>query len=94
MKNQKERRRRSSSAKGWNPPGGLSQAEIPLHYEDTGAQDLSHFLEGQTAALWDVHEEKHKPTHSEDIPALTDLTALTVIYPEWNKYKDKIHKQL
>lgn len=72
MKNWKERRRRSYSAKGWKPPGGLSQVEIPLHYEDTGAQDLSHFLEGQTAALWDVHEEKHKMMHSEDIPALTE----------------------
>lgn len=49
---------------------------------------------GTDSSSVDVHEEKHKPTHSEDIPALTDLTASTVIYPEWNKYKDKIPKWL
>lgn len=72
MKNQKERGRRSYSEKGWKPPGGLSQGEIPLHYKDTGAQDLSHFLVERTAALWDVHEEKHKK-HSEDILDWTNI---------------------
>lgn len=60
MKKRKERRRRGYSAKGWKPPGGLSQGEIPLHYKDTGAQDLSHILVERTAALLDVHEKKHK----------------------------------
>lgn len=85
MKNRKERRRRSYSAEGWKPPGGLSQGEIPLHYKDTGAQDLSHILVGRTAALLDVHEKKHKMMHSEDIPVLyvTELLMdLTLSYPE------------
>lgn len=51
-------------SKGWKPPGGLSQGEIPLHYKDTGAQDLSHILVGRTSVLLDVHEKKHKIMHS------------------------------
>lgn len=64
MNSWKEKRRRSYLVKGGKSSGGLSQGEIPLHYKDTGAQDLAHYSEGQTPAIWDVNEKKHNMTHS------------------------------
>lgn len=90
LKTEKKGEGGGHSAKGWKPPGGLSQGEIPLHYEDTGAQDLSHILVARTAALLDVHEKKHKMMHSEDIPVLyvtEPLMDFTLSNPEPNKLK-------